>query len=223
MTLQRRHNELYGVSSHRRDHCLLHCWFRRGSKKTSKLHVTGLCGGNSPVTGDFSAQRASNAENVFIWWSHHGITWVSLNCNRTKRKQTATCAFHDISTHIYTSHQAPTPPPLSIHIYTYRQKSQFTNFIGWPSFHKSRIVPSYVSIDYKCRELSILAISGPHVELTSVQVISCSVTKVSQSPWDDSKSLVFISVYIAQQKQPQIILFIYVLTIWSLWMHLVVV
>ena len=44
---------------------------RRRSKKTSKLRVTGLCSGNSPVTGDFPAQRASNAENVSIWWRHH--------------------------------------------------------------------------------------------------------------------------------------------------------
>ena len=36
-------------------------------KKTSKLRVTGLCAGNSPVTGEFPAQRASKAENVFIW------------------------------------------------------------------------------------------------------------------------------------------------------------
>ena len=44
---------------------------RRRSKKTSKLRVTGLCAGNSPVTGEFPAQRASNAENVSIWWRHH--------------------------------------------------------------------------------------------------------------------------------------------------------
>ena len=31
--------------------------FRRRSKKTSKLRVTGLCGGNSPVTGEFPSQR----------------------------------------------------------------------------------------------------------------------------------------------------------------------
>ena len=37
------------------------------SKKTSKLRVTGLCEGNSPMTGEFSAQRASNAENVSMW------------------------------------------------------------------------------------------------------------------------------------------------------------
>ena len=37
----------------------------------SKLRVTGLCEGNSPGTGEFPAQMASNAENVSIWWRHH--------------------------------------------------------------------------------------------------------------------------------------------------------
>ena len=46
--------------------------FRFRSKKISKLRVTGLCAENSPGTGEFSAQKGSNAENVFIWWSHHG-------------------------------------------------------------------------------------------------------------------------------------------------------
>ena len=41
------------------------------SKKTSKLRVTGLCVVNSPVTGEFTTQRTSNAENVSIWWRHH--------------------------------------------------------------------------------------------------------------------------------------------------------
>ena len=35
------------------------------------FRVTGLCEGNSPVTGDFPAQRAGNAENVSILWRHH--------------------------------------------------------------------------------------------------------------------------------------------------------
>ena len=35
---------------------------RRRSKKTSKFRLTGICEGNSLVTGEFSAQRASNAE-----------------------------------------------------------------------------------------------------------------------------------------------------------------
>ena len=45
--------------------------FRRRSKKTSKLHVTGLCVGNSPLTGEFPTQRTSNPENISIWWHHH--------------------------------------------------------------------------------------------------------------------------------------------------------
>ena len=41
------------------------------SKKTPKLRVTGLCAGNSPGTGEFPAQMASNAEEASIWWRHH--------------------------------------------------------------------------------------------------------------------------------------------------------
>ena len=41
-------------------------------RKKSKLRVTGLCVGNSPVTGEFPAQMASKAENVSIWWRHNG-------------------------------------------------------------------------------------------------------------------------------------------------------
>ena len=42
-------------------------------RKKSKLRVTGLCVGNSPGTGEFSAQMASNAENVSIWWRLHDL------------------------------------------------------------------------------------------------------------------------------------------------------
>ena len=51
------------------------------TKKTSKLRVPGLFAGNSPVTGEFPAQRASNAENVSIWWRLHDQ--VSLGVNRS--------------------------------------------------------------------------------------------------------------------------------------------
>ena len=44
---------------------------RRRSKKTSRLIVTSLYAGNSPVTVEFSAKMASNAENVSIWWYLH--------------------------------------------------------------------------------------------------------------------------------------------------------
>ena len=63
--LQWRHNERNDISNHRRLHCLLNRLFRRRSKKTSKLRVTGLC------AGEFPEQRASSAENASIWWRHH--------------------------------------------------------------------------------------------------------------------------------------------------------
>ena len=50
VSLQWRHNDHDGVSNHQPHGCLLNCLFRRRSKKTSKLRVTGLCVGNSPGT-----------------------------------------------------------------------------------------------------------------------------------------------------------------------------
>ena len=47
-SLPRRHNDHDGVSNHQPRGCLLNRLFRRRSKKTSKLRVTGLCEGNSP-------------------------------------------------------------------------------------------------------------------------------------------------------------------------------
>ena len=72
VSLEWRHNERDGVSNHQPHDCLLNRLFSRRSKKISKLRVTGLCAGNSPVTDEFPAQMASNAENVSIWWRHHG-------------------------------------------------------------------------------------------------------------------------------------------------------
>ena len=71
--LQWRHNDHDSVSNHQPCDWLLNGLFKRRSKKTSKLRVTGLCAGNSPGTGEFPAQRASNAENVSIWWRHHAV------------------------------------------------------------------------------------------------------------------------------------------------------
>ena len=70
-SLQWGHNECNNVSNHQPRDCLLNRLFRRRSKKTSKLRVTGLCAGNSPGTGEFPTQMASNEENVSFWWRHH--------------------------------------------------------------------------------------------------------------------------------------------------------
>ena len=63
-----RHNGRGGVPNDRPHDFLLN---RRGSKTTSKLRVTGLCEGNSPVAGEFPARRASYAEKIFISWRHY--------------------------------------------------------------------------------------------------------------------------------------------------------
>ena len=86
--LRWRHNGRDNVSNHQSHDCLLNRLFRRRSKKTSKILVTGLFAGNSPGTGEFPAQKASNAENVSIWWRHHdfeiswqgGISWMVVCC-----------------------------------------------------------------------------------------------------------------------------------------------
>ena len=48
-------------------------------KNTSTFRVTGFCVGNSPVTGEFPAQMASNTENVSIWWRYHQHTTIHTN------------------------------------------------------------------------------------------------------------------------------------------------
>ena len=50
-------------------------------EKTSKLRVTGLCAGNSPVTDEFPAQLTSIAENVSIWWRHQFNCLVRTSTN----------------------------------------------------------------------------------------------------------------------------------------------
>ena len=55
LTLQWRHNERDVVSNHQPRDCLFNHLLRRKSKKT----------------GEFAAQRASNAKNVSIWWRQH--------------------------------------------------------------------------------------------------------------------------------------------------------
>ena len=88
--LRWRHNGRDSLSNHQPQGCLLNRLLKRRSKKTSKLRVTGLCVGNSPGTGEFPAQMASNAENVSIWWRHHAYAlpgpnqWTSFLANPLK-------------------------------------------------------------------------------------------------------------------------------------------
>ena len=81
ISLQWRHSGLNSVSKHQPHHYLPSRLLGRRTKKTSKLRVTGLCAGNSPVPGEFPAQMASYAENVSIWWRDHVLrfSWKSTS------------------------------------------------------------------------------------------------------------------------------------------------
>ena len=100
-SLRWRHNGRDGVSNHQPHHCLFNRLFGRSSKKTSKLRVTGLCVGNSSGTGEFPTQMASNAEDVSIWWHHHGdgywwpvVQLAAWHLQPTEKFETADAFFY---------------------------------------------------------------------------------------------------------------------------------
>ena len=70
-------------------------------RKHSKLRVTGLRAGNSPVTGEFPAQRAGNAEDVSIWWRHHG----HYDCSFNKYVIVSDTRFRHLFHQAYQSHE----------------------------------------------------------------------------------------------------------------------
>ena len=66
------------VSNHQPPPLFIQPFIQAHIKNPSKLYVTGLCDGNSPVNAEFPAQRASNTENVSIWRRHHVL--VLMTC-----------------------------------------------------------------------------------------------------------------------------------------------
>ena len=90
------HNEGDGISNHQPHNCLLNRFFRHRSKKTSKLHITGLCVGNSVVTSEFPTQMASNAENASIWWRHHEDTISPMLAPYQTDRHSPTWSWHQI-------------------------------------------------------------------------------------------------------------------------------
>ena len=78
-TLQWRHNERDGASNHRRLDCLL----RRRSKKTPKLRVTELCGGNSLMTGEFPEQSARKCFHLITSSCEYPTNLSVIAWNRT--------------------------------------------------------------------------------------------------------------------------------------------
>ena len=121
--LQWCHNKHDGISNHRHHDCLLNHLLRGISKKKSKLHITGLCQGNSLVAGELPTQRASNMENVSIWWRHHG-NFIEKFCWTTSQRELArkltdmefsvkiTILFQQIVSNRLSSNHVIMPPPL---------------------------------------------------------------------------------------------------------------
>ena len=79
-TLHWRHNDYDGVSNHKPCGCLLNRLFRRRSKKTSKLRVTGLCAGNSPrpVNSPHKGPvtwKMFPFDDVIMTWRFSSLSW----------------------------------------------------------------------------------------------------------------------------------------------------
>ena len=66
LSLRWRYNGRDSVSNHQPHDCLLNRLFRRRSKKTSKLRVTGLCAHKWPVT-----RKMFPFDDVIMWYSNH--------------------------------------------------------------------------------------------------------------------------------------------------------
>ena len=91
LPLQWRHNEHDSVSNHQPYDCLLNLWFRRRSRKTSKLRVTAFVRGihrwpvNSPHKGPVTRKMLSfdgviikSHSSISGWW----FLWGSISKQR---------------------------------------------------------------------------------------------------------------------------------------------
>ena len=61
------------------------------SQHKKKSALPALCEGNPTVTGGLPSQRASNTENVSIWWHHHTVCVVVYNSSIYPEWRKITC------------------------------------------------------------------------------------------------------------------------------------
>ena len=78
-SLQWRLNERDCVSNHQPHDCLLNRLFKAQIKENINASRHWPLCGEFTGTGEFPAQKASNVENISIWWRHHGIFWELAN------------------------------------------------------------------------------------------------------------------------------------------------
>ena len=64
-------------------------------RKHQSSSSLAFCARNSPGTGEFPAQKASNAGNVFIWWCNHGnrrpFHWWFFICYLKSMQNSSLC------------------------------------------------------------------------------------------------------------------------------------
>ena len=169
-TLQWRHNGRDGVLNHQSHDCLLNHLYRRRSKKTQKLRVTGLCAGNSPVTGEFPAQMASNAENVSIWWRHYEMQFLQWKLGYFDSSFNKVCSQVSIRhKHI----EARLPPFRTPHL-----KCIFLNENVWISLKISLEFVSMVRTDNITALLKIMTWRRPGDKLLSEPMMVSLLTHI---------------------------------------------
>ena len=76
VSLQWRDKGCDSVPNHQPRDCLLNRLFSRRSKKTSKLHVTGLCPGPVKSPHKWPVTRKMFPFDGVIMYSYHGIVWI---------------------------------------------------------------------------------------------------------------------------------------------------
>ena len=87
MTLQWHNNGHNGVSNHQQLDSLSNYLLWPTSKKHQGSVLLALWEGNSPVTGEFPTQRASNAEKASIWWRHHKMGHIETSVRLLNKLQ----------------------------------------------------------------------------------------------------------------------------------------
>ena len=143
--------------------CLLDRLFRRRSKKTSKLRVTGVCAGNSPVTGEFPSQRASWGKYFHLMTSswcvcvyvyiYGGQTWLPLYIYAPAYNNVRSSAdtVKTIELYMSTSHYILWPKSFQAHFHWLNNISKkdwwdFVKISGTLSVHLPRLSDAYICI-----------------------------------------------------------------------------
>ena len=95
------HNEGHGTSNHQHLDCLLTRLFRRTSKRTSKLRVTGPPEENPPITSELPSKRTSNADkysfdDVIMQKDSYDLWYISFEKWFLKNANVFLCYIHSL-------------------------------------------------------------------------------------------------------------------------------